>query len=84
MVAKDVARKSFEWPREFSEELASRRIDWNLEDPTRVHAQQGLTSENVFVIAMLKLAVEALDEPQSSKRLWEIVQQVGLSAESRS
>lgn len=84
MVAKDVARKSFEWPRGFSEELASRRIDWNLEDPTRVHAQQGLTSENVFVIAMLKLAVEMLDQPRSSQRLWEIVQEVGLSAESRS
>lgn len=84
MAAKDVARKSFEWPREFSDELASRRIDWNLEDPSRVHAQQGLTSENVFVIAMLKLAVEALDQPPNSKRLWEIVQELGGSAESRS
>lgn len=82
-MAKSVTRKSFEWPREFSEELSARRIDWNLEDPERVRAQAGLTSENVFVIAMLKLALEALDQPRGSERLWDLTQETSPSARSR-
>ncbi|AMY20330.1 hypothetical protein A3Q40_02967 [Rhodococcus sp. PBTS 1] len=78
-MARNVARKNFEWPQAFSDEMAERRLDWNLDDPSRVRARQGLTSENTFVIAMLKLALESLDQPRSSRRLWEIVQEIELA-----
>lgn len=69
----ETVRKNFNWPTGDMEQLASRRLSWHLESPSRVKEIGGIASQNVFALCLMKLAMEAIEEPRASDRLWELL-----------
>lgn len=72
-MGREVLRKSFVWPAEFNARLSERRLSWHLESPSRLKDLGGIATQNAFVLALLQVALEAIEEPHSSDRLWEVL-----------
>lgn len=73
-MSRELVRKNFQWPQEFVGRLARSRLEWHLEDPSRLKGGTPIVSETAYAQALITLALEMIDDPAKSERLWEILQ----------
>lgn len=66
-------RKCYQWSGSFQNDLQRKRLNWHVEDPCRLEKLEELASETAFVKALLTLAMEAIDDPIKSERLFELL-----------
>ena len=66
-------RKHFTLPAELHGALTQRRLSWHLESPSRLGELDGIASLNAFVVGLLQLGLESIDNPVESDRLWQLL-----------